>query len=244
MRNRPVSASSRIMAAVASVALSWRAALSVGVALSLGVALSVLLIAKAISPPHIAPAELPPSAQSLPETAIQAADLTQLPVAPNTNHSPPKTNHSPASANESAAAPQAPWRLADVKAGQPAITLSDRIVDYAVVELPQPLTVVPSVGEQVSLPILGSLVQAKVESARYLQNGDYSWSGHLDGYGSDYPVVMTYGERSVFATITTPQGSYSMESMEGLGWLYKNPAEIELSAHGSSDFLEVDIPPQ
>lgn len=225
MRNRPLSASSRIMAA------------AVLAALSLGVALSVLLIAKAISPPHMAPAELPPSAQSLSETAFQAADLTLLPAAPN-------TNHSSALANESAAAPQAPWRLADVKAGQPAITLSDRIVDFTVVELPQPLTVVPSVGEQVSLPILGGIVQAKVESARYLQNGDYSWSGHLYGYGSDYPVVMTYGERSVFATITTPQGSYSMESMDGLGWLYKNPAEIELSAHGSSDFLEVDIPPQ
>jgi hypothetical protein len=223
MTNRSVIAGSRIMAAAVLVALS--------------LALSLLFIAMAFSPPHIDPAELPPGAQSLPETAFQAADLTLLPAAP-------KTNHSPALANESAVALQAPWRLADVKAGQPAITLSDHIVDYTVVELPQPLTVVPSVGEQVSLPILGSVVQAKVESARYLQNGDYSWSGHLDGYGSDYLVVMTYGERSVFATITTPQGSYSMESMDGLGWLYKNPAEIELSAHGSSDFLEVDIPPQ
>jgi hypothetical protein len=31
-----------------------------------------------------------------------------------------------------------------------------------------------------------------------------------------------------------------MESLDGLGWLYKNPAEVELSNPGYKDFLEVN----
>jgi hypothetical protein len=80
---------------------------------------------------------------------------------------------------------------------------------------------------------------ADVQSTTTNPNGDYTWSGHLQGHGTDYPVVMTYGEHSIFATITTPEGSYTMESIDGLGWLYKNPAEVELSNPGAKDFLDV-----
>lgn len=136
---------------------------------------------------------------------------------------------------------QASWKMASVKAETPSIPLNERISDYAIVELPQKLIVFPVAGEQISLPLLhGKSYAAMVESVSHLPNGDYSWSGHLQGYGTDYPVVMTYGEHSVFATITTPEGSYTMESVNGLGWLYKNPAEIELSHPNAKDFLEID----
>lgn len=136
---------------------------------------------------------------------------------------------------------QASWQMGGVKAATPSIPLSEKISDYGIVELQQKPASFPAVGEQVLLPMLhGKNVVAIVESSVNLANGDYSWSGHLHGHGTDYPVVMTYGERSVFATITTPDGSYSMESTDGVGWLYKNPAEIELSNPGAKDFLEID----
>ena len=50
---------------------------------------------------------------------------------------------------------------------------------------------------------------------------------------------MTYGADAVFASITTPQGSYSLESVNGSGWIYKNPAEVELTQPGKNDYLEV-----
>lgn len=152
-----------------------------------------------------------------------------MPVA---NANVDSSNHSPAHRS---------WQMAGVKSQAPSIPLSERISDYVIVELPQTLQDLPSVGEQVSLPMLhGKMLVAKVESATTLFNGDYTWSGHLEGFGTDYPVVMTYGESSVFATITTPEGSYTMESTDGLGWLYKNPAEAELSHPGANDFLEIE----
>ncbi len=135
---------------------------------------------------------------------------------------------------------QASWQMAGVKADAPSIPLSEKVSDYAIVELPQKLTALPVAGAQIALPMLhGKNIIAVVESVSHLANGDYSWSGHLQGYGSDYPVVMTYGEHSIFATITTPEGSYTMESINGLGWLYKNPAEVELSHPGAKDFLDI-----
>lgn len=142
--------------------------------------------------------------------------------------------------NLSSVPAQASWQMAGVKAETPAIPLSEKISDYAVVSLPKQTAAFPVVGEHVLLPMLhGKTLVATVGSVTHLPNGDYSWSGHLQGYGTDYPVVMTYGEHSVFATITTPEGSYTMESINGLGWLYKNPAEIELSHPGAKDFLEI-----
>lgn len=135
------------------------------------------------------------------------------------------------------------WSMGNVKSETPKIRLDEKIVEYAIVQLEQDSDQMPVVGQQVKMPLLNGLsLVANVESTLTNPNGDYTWSGHLEGYGTDYPVVMTYGEHSVFATITTPQGSYTMESKDGLGWLYKNPAEIELSNPGAKDYLDVPHP--
>lgn len=132
------------------------------------------------------------------------------------------------------------WQTGNPKAGTPNIPLNEKISAYTVVELQRP-DHLPAEGEQIQLPMLnGKVLIADVQSTVINANGDYTWSGHLQGYGTDYPIVMTYGEHSIFATVTTPEGSYTLESLDGLGWLYKNPAEVELSVAGAKDFLEVD----
>jgi hypothetical protein len=99
----------------------------------------------------------------------------------------------------------------------------------------------PEAGEQVSVSLPGGeQLKVNVKASVTNPNGDYTWRGHLDGYGTDdYPVVMTYGGNSVFATVTTPKGSYTLESVNGSGWIYKNPAEVELSNPEAHDYLEI-----
>lgn len=134
------------------------------------------------------------------------------------------------------------WQSASRNAPTPSIPLNEHVVAYESVQLEQHPASMPVAGQEVSLPLLkGDLVKVQVEVGNLHENGDYSWRGHLKGHGSDYPVIMTYGESGTYATITTPEGSYSLESINGLGWLYKNPAEPELSAAGAVDHLE---PPQ
>lgn len=177
-----------------------------------------------------------PAAAPVPAPAISArvdeAALTakiQLPTKPDANTT------SDLSAKKIDA-----WSLGGSKAKTPQIALNNVIRDYGVIEINQHPETTPQVGETVSLPMLnGKSILVDVKSTTLNPNGDKSWSGHLQGYGEDYPIIMTYGEHAIFAMITTPEGSYTMESTDGVGWLYKNPSELELSDAGSNDFLEI-----
>ena len=135
----------------------------------------------------------------------------------------------------------AAWQRADGfgVSSKPSIPLNTQVREYEAVKAEKPKTL-PGVGDQVELPLLnGESATVEIKSSVVTRNGDYSWSGHLEGYGDDYPVVVTYGDSSSFAMITTPNGSYSMESVNGVGWLYKNPSEHELSHPGVEDYLEI-----
>ena len=136
-------------------------------------------------------------------------------------------------------APITSWYSEKSQNRTPTFMLHDDVREYEVVTMDSTPSL-PGEGEQIVVPLLnGASVVVNVKSSKVTRNGDYSWSGHVAGYGNDYPVIMTYGSQSAFAMITTPQGSYSMESVGGVGWLYKNPAEHELTAPGHEDFLEI-----
>ncbi|MEE2733240.1 MAG: hypothetical protein VYA55_20645 [Pseudomonadota bacterium] len=144
-----------------------------------------------------------------------------------------------ATSDTASAAVNRPWQPDPKQQRTPTFMLHDDVREYEVVNT-DAATTYPGEGERVQLTLLnGKQVTVNVKNSQVTRNGDYSWSGHLDGYGDDYPVVMTYGKTSTFAMITTPEGSYSMESVEGVGWLYKNPAEHELTRPGHEDFLEI-----
>ena len=130
------------------------------------------------------------------------------------------------------------WQINDTDA-LPVFPLPEGVVIYEPVSLnmddPYPLP-----GDKLAIPLPeAENAQVTVTTHHISPNGDYSWRGNLDGYGDDYPIVVTYGHRSIFATITTPQGSYALESINGSGWIYKNPATTELSKPGTEDFMEI-----
>jgi hypothetical protein len=134
------------------------------------------------------------------------------------------------------------WGYSSSRALLPSIGLADAVSVYQQVDIDMEAPAFPSPGEQVSLALPGGeeiLVDVKTGATN--PNGDYTWRGHLQGHGTDYPVVMTYGGASVFASITTPNGSYTMESVDGSGWVYKNPSEFELSHAGVNDYLEIPM---
>ncbi len=66
---------------------------------------------------------------------------------------------------------------------------------------------------------------ARVQSMSAHENGDRSWSGHLDGYDALYPVNFTQGDLAAFGTIATPGGLYSLEAIANDGVLYRDQRE-------------------
>ena len=134
------------------------------------------------------------------------------------------------------------WALSAIP-DVPALPLPEAVSIYSYVQIED---VLPSVGQVLQMPLPGGAntgIAVEVARAQALSNGDYTWSGYVQGQGGDYPVVMTQGKSGAFATITTPEGSYSLETLNGSGWLYKNPAEDELRLPNKEDFLEVPDAP-
>lgn len=146
-------------------------------------------------------------------------------------------------------APEAPigpdssqtWQLPSPEEAQklqPNLPLSEQIKTYSPVKINSNPSPFPEEGDKLNLPMFnGRTLIAQVESVKVLENGDRVWTGFLEGYGNDFPVVMTYGETLTFATIHTPEGSYALEAKEGVGWLYKNPSIVELSGPNYVDAL-------
>ena len=170
------------------------------------------------------------------KTASEATPAQQILKAPDVNAIPTAKI---ASADSSGAAPDA-WRMGDATTATPAMRLPAGVSVYEPVSIDMENPAYPEPGEQLSLAMPGGeRLQVNVENSSTNPNGDYTWRGHLDGHGDEYPVVMTYGGNSVFATVTTPKGSYTLESVNGSGWIYKNPSEFELSNPGTKDYLEI-----
>jgi len=120
----------------------------------------------------------------------------------------------------------------------PAFTLDDRVSYFAPVTLNTQIENSLIVSETVSILLPEQKqVEATIKSVRHEVNGDISWQGYVDGHDDKYPVTYTQGKTNAFATITTPEGSYTMETVNGSGWVYLNPSSAELSSPGSTDYL-------
>ncbi len=132
------------------------------------------------------------------------------------------------------------WKVADNNTKRSSIPLAELVKEYQAIELdPEPESY-PSIGDQITLPMLnGKHVVAEVQDVTLNPNGDYTWTGHIVGEGNDHPVIFTYGAKSTFATISTADGSFSLETVNGSGWLYKNPSMTDMAANNRSDTLEV-----
>jgi hypothetical protein len=105
----------------------------------------------------------------------------------------------------------------------PPLELNPQITHAEVIRLPEADLLEKNPGDRLSIPLLeGRSLAVTVEEASRLPNGDYSWRGYVEGEEDDFPVIFTVGKNSAFATITSWEGSYTMESVGGVGYLYRN----------------------
>lgn len=131
-------------------------------------------------------------------------------------------------ADQTLSAPDIPergvvWSSVNDSLQTPALALNPQVSHAEVVRLPEPRTLERLPGDRLTVPLPeGRSLAVTVEEATRLPNGDYSWRGNVDGEGDDFPVIFTMGKNSAFATITSWDGSYTMESVGGVGWLYRN----------------------
>lgn len=71
----------------------------------------------------------------------------------------------------------------------------------------------------------GQHLLARVQSLELFENGDRSWSGHVEGFGTRYPVVFTQGDEVAFGTIATPTGLFALEAQGEEAVLFRDERE-------------------
>ncbi|WP_211829781.1 hypothetical protein [Kistimonas asteriae] len=120
------------------------------------------------------------------------------------------------------------WAPTDNLPSDGMLTLPEEVTDRTAINLDADELDVVATGDSVSFTLPGNHhYDAVIEKTTYNGNGDKTLTGYLAGTqspdGGTYPVIITQGESTSFATITSPYGSYSMETINGQGWIYKNP---------------------
>lgn len=78
-----------------------------------------------------------------------------------------------------------------------------------------------NVGDTVLLPNMANgNFEAKITEKKTHKNGSVTVLGNLIGSGNQYAVVLTEGKNMSFGTINTPNGSFEIETCNGVGYVY------------------------
>lgn len=95
-------------------------------------------------------------------------------------------------------------------------------------------------GDQLQLPMLGgNEYTVNVEKVKESKNNTHV-RGHINIAGDSYLATMTQGEKLTFATVSTPNGTYDVQLVDGKGWVYNSD---QLNAHIDTTKTDVLLPP-
>jgi len=95
-----------------------------------------------------------------------------------------------------------------------------------------------NIGDTVELPLLGnSNYRVKITNKVVNPSGSVSVSGNLEE-DEKYSVVLTQSKTSAYASVTTPEGAYEIESIDGKGYVYSvSDIEKKRVDHSHSDVI-------
>ena len=97
-------------------------------------------------------------------------------------------------------------------------------------------------GDRIALPYMGmGEYEAQISSKTIHKNGSVSVTGNIVGSNGDYSVVLTEGKNSMFGSITTKDGAFEIETINGKGYVYSvDEIDREWIDYGKKDTLEPD----
>ena len=96
-----------------------------------------------------------------------------------------------------------------------------------------------NVGDVIQLPSVGQVdYQATIDKKIVHKNGSVSVTANLNG-NSNYSAVLTEGKNNSYATFSTPEGSFELETRNGKGYIYSvREMEDKLINPNKDDFID------
>lgn len=98
------------------------------------------------------------------------------------------------------------------------------------------------VGDRVLLPYMGTgEYEAEISAKTTHANGSVSVTGNLLDGTNQYSVVLTEGKNTAFGTVSTPDGSFEIETKDGQGYVYStDEIDNKWIDYNQSDTLHSD----
>ena len=96
------------------------------------------------------------------------------------------------------------------------------------------------VGDKISLPYMGAgEYEATITTKKTHKNGSVTVTGNLIDSGNEYSIVLTEGKNMSFGSVTTPDGTFEIETKDGKGYVYSTTSiDNKWIDYSKSDTLE------
>jgi len=79
-----------------------------------------------------------------------------------------------------------------------------------------------TIGDEIEIPLPNGVYRAIIESKKINPSISLALTGNLeDDDNNNYSITLTQGKRSVFATVTSPDGAFEIEVKDGKGYIYR-----------------------
>ncbi len=113
------------------------------------------------------------------------------------------------------------WVQSDMKNVEKKFSSKEEVLPLIAIKLPKNTIKNLNVGDTVVLPNMGNgEFEAKITEKKTHKNGSVTVSGNLIDSGNQYAVVLTEGKNMSFGTVNTPNGSFEIETRNGVGYVY------------------------
>ena len=131
------------------------------------------------------------------------------------------------------------WVQADIEDVEKEFSAKEGVSPLNAIKLPKNSIKNLNVGDTVLLPNMGSgEFEAKITERKRHKNGSVTVTGNLIGSGNQYSVVLTEGQNMSFGTVNTPNGSFEIETRNGVGYVYStDDIDRAYIDHSKSDVL-------
>ncbi len=98
------------------------------------------------------------------------------------------------------------------------------------------------IGDTITLPFVDDAkYRAKISDKIIHKDGSTSITGNLINRDKKYSVVLTQGKNSSFGSLTTPEGTYEIEVLNGKGYVYSvNDIDKKRIDYSKEDVIQVD----
>ena len=131
------------------------------------------------------------------------------------------------------------WSQAIISDVEKEFSSKEGVSPIGAIRLPKNSIKKLNIGDTVTLPNIGNnKFEAKITKKKIHKSGSVTIFGNLIDSEKGYGIILTEGKNMSFGTIITPNGSFEVETQNGVGYIYStNDIDMSYIDHTKTDII-------